>query len=58
MSPEFERLFPYPDFVHEIPAPGDHLHTREILEAALATRDVSERQALAEHVRTVHSWFG
>lgn len=56
MSPEFGRLFPYPDFVHEIPAPNDHLHTREILEAALATRDVSERQALAEHARTAHSW--
>lgn len=56
VSPEFGRLFPYPAFVHEIPAPDDHLGTREVLESALATRDVSERQALAEHVRTVHSW--
>jgi hypothetical protein len=53
---DFDRVFPFDGFVREI-----DLHTtgdsKRVVTAALADRsDRAERLALAEHVRTVHTW--
>jgi hypothetical protein len=52
---EFGRLFPYSGFVHEL----DHAEpetTEAVLDAALADPREEQRRALAEHVRSVHTW--
>jgi hypothetical protein len=52
---EFERLFPYPEFVRQI-APDSAGHTERVLDEALAGGDDTDRWALAEHVRSTHTW--
>jgi hypothetical protein len=52
---EFHRLFPYPGFVRELD-PSAPETTEDVLDAALADDRAEERQALAEHVRCVHTW--
>ncbi len=52
---EFRRLFPYPGFVRELD-PAAPAMTESVLDAALADTRVDERRALAEHVRSEHTW--
>lgn len=52
---EFRRLFPYPGFVHQLDTIAPEA-TEAILDGALADPHYEERRALAEHVRTVHTW--
>lgn len=52
---EFQRLFPYPGFVREID-PVVPAETEAVLDAALADSRDDERLALAEHVRSAHTW--
>jgi Glycosyl transferases group 1 len=55
-SPEFGRLFPYEGFVREVD-PRNRVETeRVVLEAISEREDRAERVALAEHVRTQHTW--
>ena len=52
---EFQRLFPSPGFVRELdPAVPDE--TEGVLDAALTDPQEDERRALAEHVRSAHTW--
>jgi hypothetical protein len=52
---EFMRLFPYPGFVHHLDSCAP-VKTEEVLDRAFADSRSMERRALAEHVRTLHSW--
>ena len=52
---EFARLFPYPGFVHDLD-PTTTQRTEEILDQALSDPRHGERTALAEHVRSAHTW--
>jgi Glycosyl transferases group 1 len=52
---EFQRLFPYEGFVREIDC-TDAGGTEAVLDAALTDPRREERLALAEHVRSVHTW--
>jgi hypothetical protein len=54
-SSEFARLFPYSGFVHELPD-STLPTTQAVLDAALADPRTAARLALAEHVRTTHTW--
>jgi hypothetical protein len=53
---EFERLFPYDGFVREVD-PASPADVERVVETAIADQsDRDERVALAEHVRTAHTW--
>ena len=52
---EFQRLFPYEGFVHELD-PTRLAETENVLDAALSDPREGERVALAEHVRATHTW--
>lgn len=52
---EFARLFPYSGFVHDLD-PTAMQRTEEVLDQALDDQRHGERMALAEHVRSVHTW--
>jgi hypothetical protein len=55
-DPEFDRLFPYEGFVREFD-PGSPSDTARVIGDALdKIDDRAERLALAEHVRTAHTW--
>jgi Glycosyl transferases group 1 len=55
-SPEFDRLFPSRAFVRELPRASLHELERELLRALTDDEDLRSREALADHVRTHHSW--
>jgi hypothetical protein len=54
-APDFDELFPYPNFVVELDPRDPREFERRVL-AALRSDDRRERVELAEHVRTHHSW--
>ena len=55
-NPEFGRLFPYDAFVREID-PECSSDTRRVVSEALADKaGRDDRLALADHVRTCHTW--
>lgn len=52
---EFARLFPLEDFVIDL-EPGTAARAEEVLDAARSASGTDERRALAEHVRSAHTW--
>lgn len=52
---EFRRVFPYPGFVYELDTVAPQA-TEAVLDEALADPHYEERRALADHVRTAHTW--
>jgi hypothetical protein len=55
-SPEFDRLFPSPTFVRELPRGSETVLEERLLGALADDEDLRSREALAEHVRTHHCW--
>lgn len=55
-SPEFAELFPFPGFIRNIDLDSASALEREVLEAVEEQDDLSERKALADHVRRFHTW--
>ena len=54
-APDFDELFPYPNFVVELD-PNDPAEFERRVVDALRLDDRAQRLELAEHVRTHHSW--
>jgi hypothetical protein len=55
-STEFDRLFPSQAFVRELPRASASDVERELMNALADDEDLHSREALAEYVRTHHSW--
>jgi hypothetical protein len=53
---EFRRLFPFDGFVHDLSPTASAPIVEDALNGALGDRRYDDRRALAEHVRSAHTW--